>query len=255
MRRGEERCRLSLPGASGERIIEPMRSFVVVAVMALGVGLPAKAEKARKVKAPLPAKQYPMHDEHAKEKVTIAAEPGDTKETEPDTRLDYFHHGFMPVRIIVTNDGDVAISLEDARIHFVAGDNTVIPAATDEELERRLFSKKSSQTTIPMPMPIPSITIHHPPVDQKIVADEHDFGFATTTVPPHETVAGYLYYDTRNIDDPVLSHAEIEVRSVHPVGSTKEFYAFEIPLHPTAEAVKPAGKAEAGKAEAGKSSQ
>jgi hypothetical protein len=53
-----------------------------------------------------------------KEKVAIAAEPYDTKEKESIFRVDYLSHGVMPVRLIVTNNGDRPISLRDARILF-----------------------------------------------------------------------------------------------------------------------------------------
>ena len=196
----------------------------------------ARAEKPRKPKPALPAQQYPMHDTHSAEHVTIAAEPGDTRETEPNTRLDYYHHGFMPMRVIVTNDSEEALTLDDARIHFIAADNTVIPAATDDDLQRRLFALKSvAGTRIPMPAPIPSITIHHKPVDKQILADDNDFGFQTTTVAPHTTVSGYLYYDVRELDDPVLGKAQLELRKVRYATSNKALETFEIPLKPTAD--------------------
>ena len=43
--------------------------------------------------------------------VTIAAEPGDLPSLRPDTRLDYFAHNFLPVRVIVTNDTDEPVNL------------------------------------------------------------------------------------------------------------------------------------------------
>jgi hypothetical protein len=195
----------------------------------------AVAEKARKPKPPLPAQEYAMHDTHSKEHVTIAAEPGDTKETRPDTRLDYYGHDMMPIRVIVTNDSEFALTLDDARIHVIAGDNTVIPAATDDDLERRMFTLKSATgTKIPLPMPLPPITVHHGSVDKKILADDHDFGFQTTTVLPHTTVAGYLYYDMQGIDPPFLSRATLELRKVRLAGTNQALDSFEIPLQPTA---------------------
>ncbi len=182
-----------------------------------------------------PAANYPLHDTH--DGITIAAEPGDTAETRPNTRLDYFHHGFMPMRVIVTNNTAQPLSLDDARILFVAADNFTRNAADDDELERRMFSKKSAAgTKIPLPLPIPSITIHHPAVDKQILADDNDFGFPTTTVAPHATAAGYLFYDTRDIDDPVLEHATLELRKVRWASSNKELQAFQIPLKPTEKA-------------------
>ena len=45
-------------------------------------------------------------------------------------RLPYVEHGFLPVRVIITNDGDPALSLDDARIQFISANNDKIPAAT-----------------------------------------------------------------------------------------------------------------------------
>jgi hypothetical protein len=209
--------------------------FVIFALAAA-----AHAEKPRKPKPPLPAQQYPFHDTHDKEHVTIAAEPGDTKETNPATRLDYADHGFMPMRVIVTNDSDQPLTLDEARIHFVPADNTVVLAATDEELQRRMFSTKSATgTKIPMPMPLPPITIHHKPVDKQILADDEDFGFKTTTVAPHTTVAGYLFYDTRDVDDPVLLNANLELRKVRFANGGPYLDTFEIPLKPAPDPNRP----------------
>ncbi len=189
-------------------------------------------DKPRKPQPPADAKTYALHDTH--DGITIAAEPGDLKETRPNTRLDYFHHGFMPVRVIVTNDTEQPLSLADARILFVAGDNYTRNAATDDDLERRMFSKKYSDgTKIPLPAPLPSITIHHPGIDKQITADGNDFGFPSTTVAPHATVAGYLYYDTRDVDEPVLEHATLELRKVRWASTNKELQSFEIPLKPS----------------------
>jgi len=208
-----------------------MLSFVAALMLATS----AHADKPRKPKPALPAQQYPLHETHASEHVTIAAEPGDTKETAPDTRLDYRSHGFLPIRVIVTNDSDFALTLDDARIHFIAADNTVVPAATDDELQRGLFTIKSAtgtKHTLPLPIPIP-ITTGKVNVDKKILADDEDFGFKTTTVAPHTTVAGYLFYDTNGFDEPVLAHATLELRKVRVATTNKQLDSFEIPLSPT----------------------
>ena len=195
----------------------------------------APAEKARTPPPPLPAQQYAMQDSHAKEHVTIAAEPGDTRETRPNTRLDYYGHDMMPVRVIVTNDSDFALTLDDARIHLITGDNSNIPAATDDDLERRLFTYKSATgSKVPLPLPLPPVTVHHGDIDKKIAEDDRDFGFQTTTVLPHTTVAGYLYYDMQGVDPPFLNKATLELRKVRFAGTHQALDSFEIPLHPTA---------------------
>jgi hypothetical protein len=203
-------------------------------VLLAALPLAARADKPRKVPPPLPAAQYPAHDAHINEHVTIAAFPGDSKDTAPNTRLDYLHHGFMPIRIIVTNDSSQPLSLDDARILFISSDNITENAATDEELQRRLFEMKNVRgTKIPMPAPIPPITIHHKPVDKQILADDADFGFKTTTLAPHTTAAGWLFYDVRDLDDPVLQGATVELRKVRWAATNKSLDSFEIPLQPS----------------------
>ena len=98
--------------------------------------------------------------------------------------------GFLPVRVIVTNDRDQALVLDDVRIQFIPPEGDKEGAATDEDLNRRLFSHK---TSVPTHLPIIPITINHEPVDQKILNDDTDFGFASTVVPAHSTRAGYVF--------------------------------------------------------------
>lgn len=215
--------------------------LLAVITLGLAAGTCRAKDKPRTPPPPADAKTYAIHDTEAG--ITVAVEPGDLKETRPDTRLDYFHHGFLPVRVIVTNDTAQALSLADTRILFIAHDNFTENAATDDALERRMFSKKYSDgTKIPLPAPLPSITIHHPGIDKLITEDQTDFGFATTDVAPHATVAGYLFYDTRDIDEPVLDRATLELRKVRWSSSNKELPAFEISLKPSTSRPSPADK-------------
>ena len=109
--------------------------------------------------------------------------------------------------------------------------NDTIPAATDDDLNRVLFTLKSTRATkIPMPAPIPSIPIHHAPVDKKILQDENDFGFTGTVVNAHTTVAGYLFYDIKQLDDPALKGAQLYVKMVHTLDGKKDLFAFTIPF-------------------------
>ena len=80
-------------------------------------------------------------------------------------------------------------------------------------------------------LPVIPITIHHQPVDQKILNDDTDFGFTSTTVPPHSTRAGYVFYDTRGLDDPVMKGAELyikEIKTTDNKGAPQELFAFTL---------------------------
>jgi hypothetical protein len=173
-----------------------------------------------------PASEYAAHDTHSNEHVTIAAEPCDEAKNCPFFRLKYVEHGLLPIRVIITNDSDHAISLDDARMQFISADNDKIPAATPDDINRRLFTIKNAQGT---KIPIIPITVHHP-VDKKILQDDQDFGFKSTTVQPHSTLAGYLIYDVKQLDEPVLAHAEFYVKMIHTADDKQELFAFSIPF-------------------------
>jgi hypothetical protein len=180
-------------------------------------------------KGPVPAKpadSYPANDTHPDERVTIAADPCDDPKLCAFFRLPYIEHGLLPVRVIVTNDSDQAISLADARMHFISANNDKIPAATEEDIDRRLSTLHNDQGTR---IPIIPITVHHP-VDKKITQDDNEFGFQSTTVQPHSTLAGYLFYDIKDLDEPALKSAQLYVKMVHTKDSKLELFAFSIPF-------------------------
>ena len=216
----------------------PLRSLLIPPIAAAGILAIiwiASTDNAvaadKKAPPPKPASQYDAFDAHAKEQVTIAADPCDDPADCKFFRLPYVQHGFIPVRVIITNDSDRALSLDDARLQFISAKNDIIPAATDDDLNRRLFTIKSvAGTKIPMPAPIPTITIHHPAVDKKITQDENDFGFQGTVVNAHSTLAGYLFYDVKPLDDPALKGAELYVKMVHTLDAKQNLFAFSIPF-------------------------
>jgi hypothetical protein len=128
--------------------------------------------------------------------------------------------------VIITNDSDHALSLDDARMQFITANNEKLPAATPDDINRRLFTIKNAQGT---KIPVIPIRVHHP-VDKKILDDDHDFGFKSTTVGPHSTLAGYLIYDVKQLDEPVLAHAELYVKMIHTKDGDQELFAFSIPF-------------------------
>ncbi len=200
----------------------------VLAVLAiLGcLALPALAAPPKGPAPAKPAETYPANDSHPDEHVTIAADPCDDPKLCSFFRLAYIEHWLLPIRVIVTNDGDQAISLSDARMHFISANNDKIAAATEEDIDRRLSTLRNDQGTR---IPIIPITIHHP-VDKKITQDDNDFGFQSTTVQPHSTLAGYLFYDIKDLDEPALKSAQLYVKMVHTSDKKLELFAFSIPF-------------------------
>lgn len=199
-----------------------------LATLLLLSGVGKASDKPRPAPPVNPASQYTLNEAHPAEKVTIAAEPCIDAKACPFFRLPYVSHGFVPVRVIVTNDRDDALNLDDVRIQFIPAEGDKEGAATDEDLNRRLFATKSTMGTR---IPVIGITTHPEPVDKKILNDDADFGFASTIVPPHSTRAGYVFYDVRGIDDPVLKGAELYVKEIKYVDAKNvkhELFAFSL---------------------------
>ncbi len=208
--------------------MRPLRTLAAAALLAAPWAV--ASDKPRPAPPVKPAAQYPLNDAHETEKVTIAADPCLYHDDCPFFRLAYVSHGFLPVRVIVTNDRDEPLDLEEVRIQFLPAEGEKEAAATDEDLNRRLFSRKSAAGT---KLPIIPVTIHHEPVDKQILNDDADFGFTSTVIPAHSTRAGYVFYDTRDIEEPVLRHAELyikEIRYTDPKGVHQQLFAFSLPF-------------------------
>ena len=103
------------------------------------------------------ATSYPAFDLHPAEQVAIAADPYNTPEKASIFRFKYLQYGFMPIRIIVTNNGDKPISLIDARINFITAAGDKIPAAEPEDVERRIGGIKRPDGGYKLPGPLPRI--------------------------------------------------------------------------------------------------
>jgi hypothetical protein len=216
----------ALPAASGAPSFAALsRRVGCLAILCLA---PLSAHAADKKAPPAkPAAEYAANDTHPDEHVTIAAEPCDDPKQCPFFRLAYIQHGLLPIRVVITNDSDRALSLEDARIQFISANNDKIPAATEDDINRRLFDFRSTQ---PIHIPLDPFPIKRTPVDKKVTQDDDDFGFKSSRVQPHSTLAGYLFYDIKDLDDPALKHAELYVKMIHTLDGTDELFAFTIPF-------------------------
>jgi hypothetical protein len=203
-----------------------MRGFGL-ALLALCSALPAVAMD--HTPPPVqPASSFAAVEVHDKEKVAIAVEPYDTREKESIFRVDYLGHGVMPVRIIVTNNGDKPISLRDARILFITSAGEKIQAAEPDDVERLMTRTEREGKKIPMPGPIPNIKLKPKGSNQDIERDFDTFEYAALVVEAHTTRAGFLFYDVSDLDHP-LRGAKMHLRKLRDAEGN-ELYYFEIPF-------------------------
>jgi len=177
-----------------------------------------------------PATSFAAVEVHDKEKVAIAAEPYDTKERESIFRVDYLAHGVMPVRLIVTNNGDRPISLRDARILFLTAAGDKIQAAEPEDVERLMTQKERQGSKIPMPGPIPAIHLKPKASNLEIEEDFNTFEYQALVVEPHSTQAGFLFYDVSELNHP-LEGAKLHLHKLRDADG-QELFFFEIPFDP-----------------------
>jgi hypothetical protein len=175
-----------------------------------------------------PATTFPAVEVHDEEHVAIAVEPYDTKEKESIFRVDYLGHGVMPVRLIVTNNGDKPISLKDARILFYTAGGDRINAADPEDVERLMTRTEREGKKIPMPGPLPSIKMKPKASNKEIEQDFDQFEYQALVVEPHTTRAGFLFYDVSQLDHP-LEGAKMHLHKLRDANGNELFY-FEIPF-------------------------
>jgi hypothetical protein len=211
------------------RTLHAFSAFAPVGVLAAILAVPLAARAADHTPPPVqPATTFAAVEIHADEKVAIAAEPYDTKEKEALFRIDYLSHGVMPIRLIVTNNGDRPINLRDARILFETASGDRIQASEPEDVERLMTRKEREGAKIPMPGPIPSIKLKPKASNKDIEADFDTFEYGALVVEPHTTRAGFLFYDVSQLDHP-LKGAKLHLHKLRNADGAELFY-FEIPF-------------------------
>ena len=204
-----------------------MRIACTLPLLAIGMAVTAGASD-HKVPPVQPATTYPAVEVHEKEHVAIAVEPFDTKEKESIFRVDYLAHGVMPVRLIVTNEGDKPISLRDARILFYTAGGDKIQAAEPEDVERLMTRAEREGKKIPLPGPLPPIKMKPKASNKEVEEDFNQFEYQALVVEPHTTRAGFLFYDVSQLDHP-LQGAKLHLHELRNADGEELFY-FEIPF-------------------------
>jgi hypothetical protein len=173
-----------------------------------------------------PAKTYLAHDDHADEKVAIAADPYDTPDKEKIFSIKFRDHGFLPVFLIVTNDGNQPISIKNMQVTLTTADHYKLTPTSPDDIYRRL-SNPHPNNTPPLPIPIPHKEIKGI-VSQKQRDEIESSRFAARAVEPHTTQSGFLFFDVEGIPAP-LAGARMYVSGVSDAKGIELMY-FEIAM-------------------------
>ena len=171
------------------------------------------------------AVNYPAHDFHRDENVSIAADPYDDPEKAKIFSINFAQHGFLPVFFVVTNDGDQPVSIANMQIKLITGhDSKLTPVGTDDLLRR--LSNPQAKTSTNNPLPFPHKVKGG--VSKQEMDEIDSSQFAARAVEPHGTQSGFLFFDIADLNSP-LRGANVDVTGVRDARGN-ELMFFEIPM-------------------------
>ena len=172
-----------------------------------------------------PAKNYPAHDQHPLEAVAVAVDPYDLAEKTTIFSVHYSEIGFLPIFVVVTNDGNQPVELAGMKAQLVTVNRTKLSPATQEDIARRLTRPSASTNRYPIPFPTKKVKGGL----SKQAMDEIDSAqFAAKAVEAHSTQSGFLFFDVSGISVP-LAGANFYLTGVRDAKGNELMY-FEIPL-------------------------
>ena len=168
---------------------------------------------------------YPAHDLHRDEKVSLAADPYDNPEKAKIFTINFAQHGFLPIFFIVTNDNDQPVSIASMQVKLITANRSRLTPIEPEDLYRRL-SNPQAKTSTNNPLPFPRKVKGG--VSKAQMDEIEQSQFAARAVEPHTTQSGFLYFDIAGVDSP-LRDAIIDVDGVNDARGN-ELLFFEITM-------------------------
>ncbi|HXW89767.1 MAG TPA: hypothetical protein VEK33_04405 [Terriglobales bacterium] len=146
-----------------------------------------------------PARSYPARDEHSNEGVTVALDPYDTGDKASIFTVHYSEVGFLPIFVVVSNDGDQPVSLAASKTELVTHDHSKISPATPDDIYRRIARPIS--TVAPNPLPWPRKPKGS--VSKEVQEEVENSQFAARAIEPHSAQSGFMFFDVAGIDAPL----------------------------------------------------
>ncbi|HLJ26143.1 MAG TPA: hypothetical protein VKY85_05495 [Candidatus Angelobacter sp.] len=207
-----------------------MRARILLVSLLMAAVLALRADT--KPFAPPPAahaKTYPAHESHDDEKVSVAIDPFDMPDKAKIFRINYQERGFLPIRLIISNDSDDYLMLTDLKIEYITVKRDRIEPATTDDIYRRVVRLKRNPSSPRVPMPIPLPRDRSPVTkDAREAVDELDQAqFVPNPVDPHSMRTGFLFFDITGLDTPEAG-AHLYLTGFKM--GKKELFYFDIPL-------------------------
>jgi hypothetical protein len=201
-------------------------NYAALAIACIALLLPATLIAGKSFVKPVakPAFNYPAHDLHRDEKVSIAADPYDNPEKAKIFSINFADHGFLPIFVIITNDGDQPVSIGNLKVKLVTGNRSKLTPIDADDLYRRLSNPTKPNTKNPLPFPKKV----KGGVSKEQMDEIAQSQFAARAVEPHSTQSGFLYFDIADLNSP-LRNAIIDVSGVND-SRGNELLFFEISM-------------------------
>lgn len=174
-----------------------------------------------------PAATYDLHDNHTDEKVAAGIDPYDTPEKQQIFTVKWAENGFLPVFLVITNDGDQPITLGNLRAQLITSRREKITAATNDELYRRL-AHVSGGGPSPLPIPFPRSRVKGA-VGKKALDEMDAAQFSAKAVEPHSTQSGFVFFDVSGLSGSPIAGGRFYMTGLRDAKGSDLFY-FEIPF-------------------------
>lgn len=172
-----------------------LRILSLLLIVASGLAFAAKQFV---MPAPRAAQSYPSHDTHPKEFITVGADLYDPTREAAIFSAHYHDENFVPVFVVITNDGDQSVSLVNLKAEYVTADHSKIARATEDDINRRLSHPGATPNASPLPWPKKV----KGGVSQQIRDEIDRSQFAAKAIEPHSTQAGFMFFDVSGLQNP-----------------------------------------------------
>jgi hypothetical protein len=172
-----------------------------------------------------PAKSYALHDQHNDESVGAAVDPYDSAEKAQIFNVKWSEEGFLPIFLVVTNDGDQPISLGRMQAQLITAHREKLSAASNDELYRRLAHVHTGGSPYPIPFPRTKVK---GAVGKKALDEMDAAQFSAKAVEPHSTQSGFVFFDVSGIPSP-LAGGRFYLTGLRDAKGNELLY-FEIPF-------------------------
>lgn len=201
---------------------------VLVGVMLVCTLLYAKDKKVFVSPVTHHAKTYPAHEQQPNEHLTIAADPYDMADKAAIFGVDYRSAGFLPVLLIISNDGDQPISLATLKVDLITVNKEKLAAAQPDQIFRRIASTRRPDQSSGIPLPIPIPRKSKAAVSSEAREEIHAAQFKVLAVEPKMTRSGFFFFDFEGISNP-LAGARLYITGLRNAEGQEILY-FEIPM-------------------------